>query len=383
MNSDNRLLLTLIDQIYAAAVDPALWPVFLDNFAETFRGRQSTFFSHDLKNLRASFHACAHVDDSFVRSYVDYYSEKNFFVEKISHLKEGVFVSTDHLASRQFYERSEFYNDWVKPQGCLEFATTNILRDQTILTGITVLRGSESFQPQEVNTWLTLVPHLQRAVQVHRQLYSAQLTRTGCAEALNRLSVGTIFVGPNAEVLFCNELAERMLNASCGLHIRGNRLSADTLSATSALQQAIREATRTSAGKSSSAGELIPVAGPSGSSLSVLVSPIHTSSLPAAFGVQPGALVLLANSTTRRTTRQQDLMRLFGLTRAEARLLHGLVEGRSLSEYAEASRISVQTARAQLKSVFGKMGVRRQTDAIRVVLTNPVLTQTEESVNPE
>jgi DNA-binding CsgD family transcriptional regulator len=265
----------------------------------------------------------------------------------------------------------------------LEFATTNILRDQTILTGITVLRGSEPFQPHEVNAWLTLVPHLQRAVQVHRQLYSAQLMRAGCAEALNRLSVGAILVGPNAEVLFCNELAEYMLNACCGLHIRGNRLTADTLSATSALQQAIQEAARTSAGKSLSAGELLPIPRPSGSPLSVLVSPMHASSLPVAFGAHPGALVLLANSGSRKTTRQQDLMRLFGLTRAEARLLHGLVDGRSLSEYAEASSISVQTARAQLKSVFGKMSVRRQTDAIRVVLTNPVLIQTEESATPD
>ena len=379
MNADNRLLLTLIDQIYAAAVDPALWPVFLSGFTEAFHGQQSTFFSHDLKNLRASFHACAHVDDSFVKSYVDYYFETNFFVEKISHLKEGLFVSTEHLASRQFYQASEFYNDWVRPQGCLEFATTNILQDQSILTGVTVLRGAEPFQPREVETWLTLVPHLQRAVQVHRQLYSAQLMRASCAEALNRLSVGAILVGPDAEVLFCNELAERMLDASCGLHIRANRLTAGTLSTTSALHQAIREAAQTSAGKGLSAGGLLPIPGPSGSPLSVLVSPIHASSLPTTFGTQPGALVLLANSGTQRTTRQQDLMRLFGLTRAEARLLHGLVEGRTLSECADASSISVLTARAQLKSVFDKMGVRRQTDAIRAVLTNAVLAQFDES----
>lgn len=382
MNADNRLLLTLIDQIYAAAVDPALWPVFLENFTDAFHGQQSTFFSHDLKNLRASFHACAHVDDSFIKSYVDYYSETNFFVEKISHLKEGVFVSTEHLASRPFYEASEFYNDWVKPQGCLEFATTNILRDQTILTGVTILRGAEPFQPREVETWLTLVPHLRRAVQVHRQLYSAQLMRASCAEALNRLSVGAIVVGPNAEVLFCSELAERMLNASCGLQIRGNRLTAGTLSATSTLQQMIREAAQTSAGKGLSAGGLLPIPGPSSSPLSVLVSPIHASSLPVAFGVQPGALVLLANNGTRRTTPQQELMHLFGLTRAEARLLHGLVEGRTLSECAYASGISVQTARAQLKSVFDKMGVRRQTDAVRLVLTNAMLTQIAESTAP-
>lgn len=71
-------------------------------------------------------------------------------------------------------------------------------------------------------------------------------------------------------------------------------------------------------------------------------------------------------------------MRLFGLTRAEARLLHGLVEGRSLSECAEASSTSVQTARFQLKRVFDKTGVHRQTDAVRTVLTNSILTQADE-----
>lgn len=87
MSINNRLLLSLIDHIYAAAVDSSLWPVFLGGFTEAFRGQQSTFFSHDLSDLRANFHACAHIDEYFVKSYTDYYHKRNFFVERISHLE--------------------------------------------------------------------------------------------------------------------------------------------------------------------------------------------------------------------------------------------------------------------------------------------------------
>ena len=63
----NRVLLGLIEQVYAAALDPAQWPTFLDNFAEAFRGEQATFFSHDLRDLHASFHACARIDEAFIK----------------------------------------------------------------------------------------------------------------------------------------------------------------------------------------------------------------------------------------------------------------------------------------------------------------------------
>lgn len=55
----------------------------------------------------------------------------------------------------------------------------------------------------------------------------------------------------------------------------------------------------------------------------------------------------------------------FGLTPAEARLAAHLKDGLSLKEAAAALNIAVNTARNQIKSVFEKLGVNRQSDLIR------------------
>src|ERR1700712_520510 len=98
MVPDEPSLLPLIDQIYAASLDPARWGAFLDSFTEAFHGQQATFFSHDLRDGRASFHAHARVEDSFLQSYLDHYAETNFFVEKSAQVAEGRFLSTDDMA---------------------------------------------------------------------------------------------------------------------------------------------------------------------------------------------------------------------------------------------------------------------------------------------
>ena len=59
----------------------------------------------------------------------------------------------------------------------------------------------------------------------------------------------------------------------------------------------------------------------------------------------------------------------FGLTLAEARLALHLVTGETLRSAAAKLSISYETARTQLKNVFGKTGTCRQAELVVVVLT--------------
>lgn len=60
---------------------------------------------------------------------------------------------------------------------------------------------------------------------------------------------------------------------------------------------------------------------------------------------------------------------LFSLTPAESRLLQCLLQGASPSDYAARKGVSQNTVRNQLKSIFEKTSVRRQTDLINLVAT--------------
>ncbi|MFN3933158.1 MAG: alpha/beta fold hydrolase [Parvibaculum sp.] len=78
-----------------------------------------------------------------------------------------------------------------------------------------------------------------------------------------------------------------------------------------------------------------------------------------------GAIVFVAPDREAASGEANMYRETFGLTPAEARLAARLKEGLSLKEAAEELGISVNTARNQIKSVFEKLGVNRQSDLIR------------------
>lgn len=77
------------------------------------------------------------------------------------------------------------------------------------------------------------------------------------------------------------------------------------------------------------------------------------------------ALVFPAAEATSRLW--STLRESFGLTAAEARLARKLRDGRSLQEAAEELKVSVNTLRNQLRAIFEKMGLKRQSDLVRAL----------------
>jgi DNA-binding CsgD family transcriptional regulator len=69
----------------------------------------------------------------------------------------------------------------------------------------------------------------------------------------------------------------------------------------------------------------------------------------------------------------------FGLTPAEARLAVVLAQGHSLTEALKRLGVGVNTARTELKNIFGKTGTNRQAELVRLLLSAPALVPSEVS----
>ena len=104
----------------------------------------------------------------------------------------------------------------------------------------------------------------------------------------------------------------------------------------------------------------------------VLPREAFPQTLATAFGLGPlwaeplFAVVLLSTRDVQATAGAAAHRRL-GLTAAEARLTAKLLQGLSLADAASALTISTHTARTQLKSIFAKTGVRRQSELLRLL----------------
>ena len=85
---------------------------------------------------------------------------------------------------------------------------------------------------------------------------------------------------------------------------------------------------------------------------------------------QKKAVVYIRDAVGKSTTSTDISKKLFGLTPAETALSLQLTNGLSLEEAAEALNIRRNTARAHLRSIFSKTGVRRQTELVRLFLNS-------------
>jgi DNA-binding CsgD family transcriptional regulator len=84
-------------------------------------------------------------------------------------------------------------------------------------------------------------------------------------------------------------------------------------------------------------------------------------------------LCLFAPLDGRRIATVRQLMDLFGLSAAEARLARAICHDSSVEEYAREQGLGCSTVRTQLSAVFHKTGTRRQASLVRLITGIPVI----------
>lgn len=90
-------------------------------------------------------------------------------------------------------------------------------------------------------------------------------------------------------------------------------------------------------------------------------------------GSRLGVRCLIAPLDHRRTATARQLMELFGLSAAEARLARALCNGDSLDEYAQTQGVRLPTVRTQLRSIFVKTATERQAALVRLITGIPAV----------
>ena len=84
-------------------------------------------------------------------------------------------------------------------------------------------------------------------------------------------------------------------------------------------------------------------------------------------------LCLLSPLENRRIASVRQLMELFGLSAAEARLARGVAYGDRLETYAREHHLKMSTIRTQMAAVFQKTGTDRQATLVALVTAIPAI----------
>jgi len=84
-------------------------------------------------------------------------------------------------------------------------------------------------------------------------------------------------------------------------------------------------------------------------------------------GVGPVAMLVIQDPSENKRVPEEIVAAMFGLTSAESRLLLALSNGQTIKQYADEARLTQNTVRAYLKSVFAKTKTSRQSDLVRLM----------------
>lgn len=184
--------------------------------------------------------------------------------------------------------------------------------------------------------------------------------------------VFVIVLTQQGQVIDCDGRGEAFLRAGKVLRVAKGYLACSEACWQPRLTAALREAAL--AGRTTSL--LLQTPDCSGRRFSITLTPMQCR-LPAtssgALADAADLLCLVAPLDRQRIATARQLIDLFGLSGAEARLARALCHGNSAEEYAKDQGLRLPTVRTQLSAVFKKTGASRQAALVRLIASIPVV----------
>jgi len=212
-----------------------------------------------------------------------------------------------------------------------------------------------------------LAQHLKTAKQVQMKLAETLLGRLALA-SLDRLAVAAFIIDRSGAVQHLNTSARALLDDGRWVRVRGPGLRFNQAELNVRFEGALRKAT-----EPPQRASLLPLSSGKKDVCEIAVSPLEADhpSLPAC--PAPLALVVIPLPRPDEARIAQRVRRLYSLTEAEARVVAALTSGGTVDEIAIRHGVRASTVRAQVRSIFEKIGVNRQADLVRLALTGAPL----------
>jgi DNA-binding CsgD family transcriptional regulator len=367
-------LARLVGLAYDAAGSPDRWTLFLTELARAVGGTGMALLSHDTTAHFANVAAAVNVDPSYQREYEEYYSHVNVWMTKAGMKWEpGKVYPGQEICSDAEVEASEYYNDYLKRLDFFHAFGAMIRKDAEVLSMLTGFRPRRKgpFE-HDLNAVVTpLMPHLQRALELHRRLAHLEAHCRAVSDLIDQLPTAMVLLDRRGRPVLVNQAARPILDRADGLHLSDSIEAARAVD-NRALQRLIFRTTATNASRALDAGGGLKVERPSGArALHVLVSPLPRHNEWLIGERQAVAGLMIWDPEERLQPDTTRLAQFHGLTRTEAAVAVRLVAGERVEDIADALAITLNTARWHVKHVLAKAGVHSQAQFVTQVLTGP------------
>lgn len=355
----------LVGDIYDASLDPALWPLVLENSANFIGGVAAALFIKDAVHKRQNDLYTWGYDPECSRRYFEKFIPFDPFTTGMFFFDLEETVSLANLIPYEEHRKSRFYKEWVQPQGWIDAIGVTLEKSATAYAVFSIIRHERNgFVDDETRQRMGLIaPHVRRAVAIGKVIDLRTVEAAALADTLDGLTAAMFLIDDEHRLVHANAAGHVMLADGSVVSAAGGKLiftdqaiSASFLSPGS--DGAVADAKNS----------YLPLRAPNGDDYIA-----HVLSLSAGKRRQGGsaysaaAAVFVRKAELELPHPVEALAKRYKLTAAEMRVLFAIVEIGGVPEVANMLGISQATVKTHLQRIFGKTDTARQADLVKLV----------------
>jgi hypothetical protein len=210
-------------------------------------------------------------------SYKNYWAFHNPFRPLTAQVPTGEVFSLERVMSREDFSTTPVFNEWFRPAefGLAILAVNLFVRDQvSALLCVANAPKNDHITGKQMLAFKAALPHIDRAVRIHRELRMRDLDQDTAPERLECLQRSVMLVDGAARVLFANAAARTLLGSGDGFTLKTGCLHSTDGSV--AVQGLIASCTPKAHAPKGPGGEISIRRGSGRSPLRVTVTPLRS-----------------------------------------------------------------------------------------------------------
>lgn len=357
---DDEGLSEVLNRLGEAAVNPEAWRDIMDDICKAVGASAAILLQSDIRTPDVP--RTDSIDEG-----TQFYFRNNWHLrdpraKAFPRMMAGEVVTDLDLMTPEQIRADPMYNEVLFPFGYRWFAGVGFWAD-TAAWALTIQRtGREGmFEAHDKQLLARLAPRLTETATLATAVGRAVLT--SMSDVLNRVRQPALVLNREGMVLRTNEIADRGFDDE--IRIRERRLVLRDKQAMARFDQLVSMIRSTPDAAAIPASPIL-VRRTTKPPVVLRLLPVEGAARSVFLGAR--AMLILSNLTPRLAPDPALIGQAFDLTPAESRLAALLATGTSIASAAEHLRISRETARNHLKSIFSKTGVHRQSELVKLLL---------------
>lgn len=369
---------TVVEHIYEASYRPEHWPAALEAIAKYIHASSAALLYRDSELECSGDTYTYNISAEISERHRAYGKDPNFQILSDSVPPGTAAAIDDIITDREELEKiyGDEFNNLLEDADMYYLGGAILFMDAIRVSAIGLQR-TRSMGPwtrTQLDRLNTLIPHLQRALNIKKEFELLHESRHALRSGVDRLLMGLILFDQDLKPIYINPVARSIMDYHPAISMKDGKIQACDDTYTEKIYNALAAAvgattdadpseTRTSMDlKHSDCATVLPV----------IISRVQ-GELQNFETEGQHAYVSMYFSDPDRThpIEAGQLADIYGLTPAESHVAISIANGISPDEISLMNNVAISTIRSQLKAIYHKLGINSQTELVKVILTGP------------